>query len=103
MIVQLSLETLQRTYVINIQTNILTSSDSSFSSTFSSFLGSAAAGAAAPPAPPAGAATAMAAPPPDGTEANFSLPRAISSVISLPLTSERKNSILSSSASAPTV
>ncbi|KAL0924449.1 hypothetical protein M5K25_005280 [Dendrobium thyrsiflorum] len=64
---------------------------------------SAAAGVTAPPPTlPTGAATAT-APPPEGTEANFSLPEAISSVMSLPLTSDKRNSILSSSASAPTL
>ena len=77
----------------------LTSSDSSFSSTFSSFFASAAAGAAPPLA---GAAATATPPPPEGTDANFSLPEAITSAISLPLISDKNNSILSSSPSAPT-
>lgn len=54
-------------------------------------------------APPATATATAAPPPPEGTEASFSRPAAISSVMSFPLTCDRRSSILSSSASAPTV
>uniref|UniRef100_A0A7C9DLY3 Uncharacterized protein n=1 Tax=Opuntia streptacantha TaxID=393608 RepID=A0A7C9DLY3_OPUST len=79
----------------------MSSSDSSFSSTFfSSLAGSAAAPPAA--APPTGAAATATAPPPAGTEASFSLPAAMSSVMSFPLTCDNSNSSLSSSGSIPT-
>jgi hypothetical protein len=57
---------------------------------------------AAPPA--AGAAAATAIPPPShGSEANFSLPAAMSSVMSLPLGWDSRSSIFSLSTSQPTV
>ena len=78
----------------------MSSSDSSFSS-------SLAAGASASAAPPAaaGAAPPAAAPPPEppeGTEASFSDPEAMSSLMSLPSSSEMSLFRRSSSASIPT-
>lgn len=79
---------------------ILTSSDSSLASSFSSTLASSTLAAAAPPPPPEETTTPP--PPPDGTDANFSLPEAITSRISLFSSSLSRNAILSLSASAPT-
>ena len=61
---------------------LLSSSDSSFSSTFSSFFSSA----AAPPA--AAPEEAAAEAPPEGTEASFEEPSAMSSSMFLPFNSE---------------
>jgi len=72
----------------------MSSSDSSFSSTFSSFFSSTAAPAEAPPAAAAGPA------PPEGTDASFFEPSAMTSLMSLPESSEMSFSRRSSSAEA---